>query len=89
VNVSVRCKRYTTDWFRVLADLNYAKVSTASAARQIGVPLTTVRSWKDGAKPSYDDGYALMALWISVTGKPFEDRPVVNLAGYRNPPVKI
>lgn len=69
-------KRLRTDWFRVLTDLAYAGISQAAVSEMINVPRSTIRGWAAGSEPSHDDGYALLEIWIRVTGRPFEDRPM-------------
>lgn len=78
-------RRLRTDWFRVLAELLYAGVSHAEAARLIDVPLTTLRSWKAGSEPRHEDGYALLELWIAKTGKTFDQRPMAEKGGISYP----
>jgi len=74
-------KRLRTDWFRVLTDLAYAGVSQAAGSEMINVPRSTIRGWAAGCEPSHDDGYALLEIWIRVTGRPFEDRPMAEKGG--------
>ncbi len=68
--------RQRTDWFRVLADLQYAAYPNADVADHIGVPQGTLRGWKAGSEPRHCDGVRLLELWMAVTGKGYEDRPV-------------
>lgn len=70
----VKCR---TDWFRVLADLQYAGRSNYDVAAFIDVPLGTVRGWKEGSEPRHDDGQRLLELWQMVTAYGYEDRPCV------------
>lgn len=74
-------KRLRTDWFRVLSDLAYAGVNQAAVSEMINIPRSTIRGWAAGSEPSHDDGYALLEIWIRVTGRPFEDRPMVEKGG--------
>jgi hypothetical protein len=58
------------DWFRVIADLcakGYTHTSIAVAVN--GVNYNTVRYWRDGGAPRYEDGEQLIQLWCNVTGK--------------------
>lgn len=51
------------DWFRILADLQYAGINNADVARILGVPESNVRTnWKHGGRPNYEDGAALVKL---------------------------
>lgn len=51
------------DWFRILADLQYAGFSNADVAKILGVSASTVRTnWKRGRMPRHHDGQALLAL---------------------------
>jgi len=51
------------DWFRILADLQYAGINNADVARILGVPESNVRNnWKHGGRPNYEDGAALVKL---------------------------
>jgi hypothetical protein len=65
-----------TDWFRVLADLQYAECSNTDVAEYIGVPQTTLLGWKQGSEPRHHDGQRLLELWAMVTGGTFEARPM-------------
>jgi hypothetical protein len=65
-----------TDWFRVLADLQYvAKIPNADVALRVNVAPSTVRGWKSGSEPRYDDGERLLSLWSILMGKPIDARP--------------
>lgn len=48
--------------FRLLKELDEAGVSNREAARRLGVPPSTVRSWKQGAAPRWHDGERLRQL---------------------------
>jgi len=68
--------RRRTDWFRVLCDLRAKGFTEARTATVIGVPLTTLRSWKAGGEPAHTYGHDLLELWIDVTGIPLTGRPM-------------
>ncbi len=55
-----------TDWFAVIADLERMGVCNSEAAARINVPRETLRRWKEGSKPNFDDGKALLTLWLAV-----------------------
>lgn len=65
-----------TDWFRVLADLQYANCPNSDVAEYLGVPQGTLRGWKDGSEPRHCDGQRLLDLWQAITGRGYEDRPM-------------
>jgi hypothetical protein len=71
------------DWFRVLADLQYAGCSNSEAALFLNIPLSTLRGWKDGSEPRHCDGVRLVSLWAEIIGKPREDAPVVDKYDWR------
>ncbi len=70
------------DWFRMVADLQYLEVTTLEAAKRIGVPESTLRSWKNGSEPGYTVGVRFVNLWCEVTGKHRSGVPLQN-AGFR------
>ena len=55
------------DCFRLLAELQHAGVSNSEAARRLGEPVSTVRSWKRGTEPLYSAGKRLVDLHHYVT----------------------
>ncbi|OGT02869.1 MAG: hypothetical protein A2143_05920 [Gallionellales bacterium RBG_16_57_15] len=56
------------DWFRVIVDLCNRGYSHRTIAAVTSVATNTVRGWRDGARPRYEDGERLIALWSQVTG---------------------
>lgn len=68
--------RVRTDWFRILADLQYAGWPNSRASESIGVADNTLRGWKYGSEPAHCDGERLLCLWHSVTNRPVSDRPM-------------
>lgn len=66
-----------TDWFRVLADLQYAGLANSIVADYLQIPQGTVRGWKTGSQPLHHDGQCLLDLWTVVTGKAFDARPTM------------
>lgn len=65
-----------TDWFRVLADLQYQGINNSDVARRIGVPASTLRQWKEGSEPAHRSGEALLLLWSETTGVAISNRPM-------------
>lgn len=65
-----------TDWFRVLADLAHAGISTRAVSRRLEVAKSTVLGWKQGNEPRHSDGEQLLELWATETGKPRADVPL-------------
>lgn len=57
------------DIFRCLADLNYAGYSTVMIAFALGCAETTVRGWKQGSAPRFEDGRALILFYELVLGR--------------------
>lgn len=57
------------DWFRVLADLRRAGLSTIAVGSQLQVPDSTIRGWKMGSEPRHADGESLVDLWMRVLGR--------------------
>lgn len=71
-------RRWRTDWFRVLADLQYAGWPNARVAESIGAPLATLAGWKRGSEPAHCDGHRLLLLWIAVTNRDYDHRPMTD-----------
>lgn len=69
-------RRYRTDWFRILTDLQYTGYSHARVAELVEVPLPTLHGWKRGSEPAHNYGHALLELWTEVTGLPLSSRPM-------------
>lgn len=68
--------RRRTDWFRVLADLQYAGYDMARVSTLLDVPQPTLRGWKSGSEPAHEYGHSLLELWCEVVGKPVKARPM-------------
>ena len=65
------------NWFRVIVDLcNLHGYTHKSIAIAVGSEKNTVRGWKMGATPRYEDGERLIALWVQVTGHEITARPM-------------
>lgn len=71
------------DWFRVLADLQYAGCANSVVAARLNIPQSTLRGWKDGSEPAHGNGERLVRLWCEITGKPREAAPVVDKYDWR------
>lgn len=71
------------DWFRVLADLQYAGLPNLQVAKLLDVPQPTVRSWKGGCQPRFDDGDRLVQLWMDKTGHERSDVPRISAYDWR------
>lgn len=76
-------RRWRTDWFRVLVDLQAEGWPNSRVADEIAVPQATLRGWKQGSEPAHVDGHRLLRLWMRVT-RPgqdgqdaYDDRPMV------------
>jgi hypothetical protein len=68
------------DWFRVIADLNGSGYTYPSIAASVGgVSKNTIRNWRDGSAPRFDEGERLIALWAQVTAKSQETVPRIKL----------
>lgn len=68
-------RRYRTDWFRVLVDLDRRGLSNQGVADVLDVPLATLRGWKAGSEPNHYDGDRLLELWQEQIGLPLKERP--------------
>lgn len=55
------------DWFRIIVDLERNAYPHVAIAAAIGVGKTTVQDWKHGARPKFEEGEMLIALWVTVT----------------------
>lgn len=53
-----------TDWFQIITDLERLGICNTEAAKRINVPRETLRRWKEGSAPNFDDGKALLILWM-------------------------
>jgi hypothetical protein len=65
-------------WFRVIADLCAHGYTYQTIAIAVGVGLSTVRDWKNGARPKYEDGDRLIELWCQVTKNLRESVPRIS-----------
>jgi hypothetical protein len=64
------------DWFRVLTDLDRAGYSGRMVSATLGIPYTTLKAWLyNGSDPRFQDGEAVVGLWIRVTQRAMEDVP--------------
>ena len=64
------------DWWRVIQDINDSGTSIKSLSRLMGHPYPTVRSWKEGARPRFEDGFRLIIFWTHVCDKEFAETPI-------------
>lgn len=71
-------RRYRTDWFRILTDLQYSGYPHTRVCAVIDVSPATLRGWKSGSEPAHNYGHALLELWTEVTGKPITSRPMTS-----------
>ena len=71
-------KRYRTDWFRVLVDLQYAGYPHSRVAVILDVPLATLRGWKAGSEPAHSYGHCLLELWQEVMARALQARPMTD-----------
>ena len=71
-------RRWRTDWFRVLADLQHADWSNLRVALHLEVQRSTLRGWKQGSEPAHCDGLRLLRLWSEVTGRDEDHRPMTD-----------
>lgn len=69
-------RRWRTDWFRVLVDLQRAGVTHSAVAEHLDIPTPTLHGWKRGSEPPHCDGVRLLALWRERTGLTDDDRPM-------------
>lgn len=67
----------TVDWFRVFQDLSDRTWTLEQISLQISVPPPTLRGWKQGAAPRYEDGVRLLDLWCGATGQLLSQIPRV------------
>lgn len=68
------------DWYRLIADLNlrgYTYTNIAAAVQ--GVNKNTVRYWRDGGAPRYEEGTRLIDLWCQVFVESQESVPRIKL----------
>ena len=55
-------RRIQVDWSALIADIERAGMSLRMAAECLNVSHSTIRRWRSGQEPRYDDGQALLAL---------------------------
>lgn len=70
------------DWFRLTTDLIYEGHTVVSIAAAIDARKSTVRAWRMGCSPRFEDGARLIAFWCKVTGKGQDFVPKVNRYSY-------
>lgn len=58
------------DWFRVLSDLDYAGHCNAAVAEALSIPMSTLRHYKEGKTPSYDNGEAICLYYAHRLNQP-------------------
>lgn len=63
------------DCFRMLVDLSEREWKLEQISLQIGVPESTIRHWKQGTRPRYEDAVRLIDLWCGATGKLISEVP--------------
>lgn len=63
------------DWFRVFIDLKKSGYSLNRVSREIGIAPGTIKGWKSGSRPKFEDALLLIALWVSATEKNTEQLP--------------
>lgn len=68
--------RFRTDWLRVVTDLREKGYSQAEIAKRAAISEPSLRSWKEGHEPLHDAGHRLLEIWVKVTGKAYNDRPM-------------
>lgn len=71
-----RAPAYRTDWLRVIADLQRAGLSLSDLSEATEIPHPTLRAWRQGAEPGFEGGRLLLQMWINITGKTIEQRPM-------------
>lgn len=69
-------RRYRTDWFRVLVDLQRQDYPNQRVADVLDVAWATLRGWKNGSEPNHHDGHRLLELWQEQTGLTLQQRPM-------------
>jgi len=68
------------DWWRVVMDLQARNYSKDHIHHAIGRSPSWVQTLKNlGVEPRHRDGQALLQLWSSVTDRPVESAPKMDL----------
>ena len=76
------------DWFRIIADLNRAGVSTVRAAKDTNVPKSTIQGWiQESGNPRLEVGLRVIEYWAKKCKKRISDVPRYN--PYKPYPLKI
>lgn len=65
-NLTLLRRPEPVDFFTILRDLKYVGHGGNAVAFALGLPESTVRSWKSGIMPGYEDGRALITLYEQV-----------------------
>ena len=67
----------TPDWFAVITDLIYAKVSMRDVSRRLDLRTqeSLLRHYRAGGQPTYFRGEALVKLWCETLGKTPDELP--------------
>lgn len=71
------------DWFALIVELERSGYPHNAIATFVGVSRRTVGSWKQGARPKFEEGEAAIGLWSQVTGKRQDSAPRVKRHSYR------
>lgn len=73
---------HRVDWFRVITDLDRAGYSGRMVSATLGIPYQTLRSRiYNEQEPRFQDGEAIVGLWVRVTGRDFTQVPRVPVPG--------
>ena len=63
------------DWCVVISEIQNAGHSLDEIAERVKVPGSTLRGWKYGSSPRFEDALPLIELWSSIAGLPAEMLP--------------
>ncbi|HLO63290.1 MAG TPA: hypothetical protein VK165_10050 [Azonexus sp.] len=76
-------KKLLVDWFRIIIDLERNGYRCEYIAAAVGAGKSTVRGWKQGSRPAYDEGDRMVMLWCIVMAKERIDVPMISPYDFR------
>lgn len=63
------------DWNEVFLGLRREGYTMHDVAGLVGIPRSTLMSWRSGAEPRHQDGETVIKFWSEVMDKPREALP--------------
>lgn len=72
-------KNIRVDWNALISDLERSGYTLQGISDQIGKASGTLKGWKAGSRPKFEDALPLIFLWSAVTEKSADQLPVFHV----------